>query len=250
MAASREQLAQLVSWMDLTSLGDQDSPEKIQALCEQAITPLGAVAAVCVYPQFVKLAKQTLHEQGAEQVQVATVVNFPDGGIDIGRVQQETAYALQEGADEIDLVMPYRAFLAGDRNACAQVIAACRQCLTGQKLKVIIESGRFECMETLSQATQLAIVSGADIVKTSTGKVEIHATLKAVLYMAQVVKKQDNSNVGLKISGGVRTVEEALGFVALVERILGAPWLHATRFRFGASSLLHSILKNYQEIGG
>ena len=236
--------------MDLTSLGDQDTPEKIQALCGQAITPLGSVAAVCVYPQFVKLAKRTLHEQGAEQVQVATVVNFPDGGTDIERVQQETAYALQEGADEIDLVMPYRAFLAGDRNACAQVIAACRQCLTGQKLKVIVESGRFECMETLSQATQLAIASGADMVKTSTGKVEVHATLEAVTQMTQVVQQHGNSNVGLKISGGVRTVEEALGFVAVVERILGASWLQASRFRFGASSLLQSILKNHQEIGG
>jgi deoxyribose-phosphate aldolase len=250
MAVTREQLTQLVSWMDLTSLGDEDTPAKIQTLCAQAITPLGAVAAVCIYPQFVRLAKQTLSDLGAEQVKVATVVNFPDGSLDLERVMQETAYALREGADEIDLVMPYQAFHEGHIASCEQVILACRQRLSGQKLKVILESGSFTCMEALTQATQLAIAAGADMVKTSTGKSAVHATLEAVSCMAQVIKQHDSDSVGLKVSGGVRTVEEALRFVHLVTASLGSEWPQATRFRFGASSLLQSILKNNQEIKG
>ncbi|MDF0605111.1 deoxyribose-phosphate aldolase [Neisseriaceae bacterium TC5R-5] len=241
MTVSLISMAQRVlSLIDLTSLNDDDTAADIMALCQQAGSRFGTVAAVCVYPAFVALAKQSLQERGLAQVRVATVSNFPAGGDDIALAAAETSAAIAAGADEVDVVFPYRALLMGKGGLGADLLAACKLACQGKTLKVIIESGELADEKLIRQASVLAMDAGADFLKTSTGKVAVNATLPAARVMLEAIRDA-GGHCGFKAAGGVRTLSQALAYIELAESLLGADWVSAQRFRFGASALLGSV---------
>jgi len=231
-----------LSLMDLTSLNDDDSADTIRQLCHQAQTPEGSPAAVCVYPAFIDTARKTLAQLKLGQVKVATVTNFPHGNADLSSALAETRAAVAAGADEVDLVFPYRALMAGDIEIGSQMVSQCKQvCGPAVVLKVIIESGELATPDLIRQASELAIAAGADFIKTSTGKVAVNATLEAAEIMLQAIKDSGRA-VGFKAAGGVRNVADAERYLSLASRLLGADWVTPQNFRFGASSLLASLL--------
>lgn len=232
-----------LSLMDLTSLNDNDDTDTIYDLCLSAITPHGQTAAVCVYPRLIKTAVATLDENYARQVKVATVTNFPHGGDDVKLARQETKAAIKAGADEVDVVFPYRALMAGDEKTGAKLVKKCKKACRkrGGKLKVIIESGELKTPELIQRASEIAIDNGADFIKTSTGKVPVNATLEAAEIMLTAIKNS-GKNVGFKAAGGVRSIEDAKAYLQLAEQIMGAKWISPKTFRFGASGLLDSLL--------
>ncbi|WP_462170586.1 deoxyribose-phosphate aldolase [Pseudoalteromonas xiamenensis] len=225
--------------MDLTSLNENDTNDQISQLCAQTNQKAGHVAAVCVYPQFVQLAKQTLDNK----VLVATVTNFPHGNPDVDSAVRETADAVKAGADEVDVVFPYRALLNGDEQIGFELVSACKQaCGEHALLKVIIESGELQTPEAIQKASEISIRAGADFIKTSTGKVSINATLDAAEIMLKAIHVSGKP-VGFKAAGGVRTVAEARKYIELALHIMGADWVSPATFRFGASGLLHDVLQ-------
>jgi len=229
-----------LSLIDLTSLNDDDTVEKIQALCAQATTDKGNVAAVCVYPAFVKTARQAL---GESDIQIATVTNFPHGSIDIEASLSLTSQAIEDGADEIDVVFPYNALKMGDADIGFQLVKQHAELCQGKALlKVIIESGELATEALIEQASNICIEAGADFIKTSTGKVPINATPEAARIMLQCIK-HSKKDVGFKAAGGVRTTEEAAAHLQIAADIMGAGWVTKDHFRFGASSLLGSLLE-------
>lgn len=225
--------------MDLTSLTESDCVEDIRRLCASAHTPAGSVAAVCVYPEMVAVARAALAES---PVRVATVVNFPDGGCDPARVARECRRALAAGAHEIDVVMPYAAWLAGDEAAARAVLTAAREACAAQRLKVILETGVLQREPVIRAAARLAIDCGADFIKTSTGKVPINATLDAARWMLDEIADSGRA-CGFKAAGGIRSVADAAGYFALADARFGADWASPARFRLGASSLLADVLR-------
>ncbi|UQI41586.1 deoxyribose-phosphate aldolase [Vreelandella venusta] len=234
---------QALTLMDLTSLNDSDTDSTIEALCQQVKTPFGNPAAVCVYPQFVVTAQRALtaHKLN-DHVKIATVTNFPDGGDDIMGAARETRDAVASGADEVDVVFPYRALMAGDEAIGLELVEMCKAACAGQaRLKVIIESGELKDPALIKRASELAIEGGADFIKTSTGKVATNATLEAAEIMLNAIKAS-GQDVGFKAAGGVRTTEEAAEYLALATNIMGAQWVTPEHFRFGASSLLGNLL--------
>src|SRR5574337_551158 len=243
---ARPELARLaLSCLDLTSLKANDTDASIEAVAAQAITPHGAEAAFCVYPPFVAVAKGALAQHGLSGVRVATVVNFPHGTAAADAVAAEVRQAIAHGADEIDAVLPWRALLAGDARRATQVLRGCRQaCEAGVApvlLKAILETGELREPRWIRTAAELAIEAGADFLKTSTGKVPVNATPEAVACMLEVIRAQ-GARVGLKVSGGVATMEDVECYVALAAQACGAAWLSPRHLRFGASSLLPVLL--------
>lgn len=225
--------------LDLTDLNDDCSDDDVRRLCARAVTPHGSVAAVCVWPRFVGTAVGELTTTG---VKVATVVNFPTGDEPVERVVSATTSAIADGADEIDLVLPYRALLAGDRARVEQMLSAVREAVSAPRhLKVILETGELGRPEAIEVATRLAIDHGADFVKTSTGKTKVSATLDAVRTILRVIARTDRP-VGIKPSGGIRTVGDAAAYLRVADDIMGASWASPETFRFGASGLLDAIL--------
>ncbi|OHX18853.1 deoxyribose-phosphate aldolase [Chromobacterium sphagni] len=240
MSALIEAARRALSLMDLTTLNDDDTDEKVIALCRKANSPDGTVAAVCVYPRFVPIAKKTLREAGCPQVQVATVTNFPHGNDDIAIAVAETRAAIAYGADEVDVVFPYRALMAGNRDIGFELVRACKEACGGKLLKVIIESGELKDAALIRAASEISIRAGADFIKTSTGKVPVNATLEAAETMLTVIKETGGA-CGFKAAGGVKSAAEASNYLALAERLLGDGWVSARHFRFGASSLLANL---------
>ncbi len=229
--------------MDLTTLNDNDTDASVIALCHQAKSPAGHTAAVCVYPRFVPVARKTLKEIGAVDIKIATVTNFPHGNDDIGIAVAETKAAVAYGADEVDVVFPYRALMAGNQEIGFELVKACKAaCGDNVLLKVIIESGELKTPELIRSASEIAIAAGADFIKTSTGKVVVNATPEAAKIMLEVIKEK-NPAVGFKAAGGVKNAEQAADYLALAESVLGENWVSAKTFRFGASSLLGSLLQ-------
>lgn len=233
--ASAEQARLVLSLMDLTSLNEDDTPERIQHLCVQATASIVPVAAVCVYPVFVDLAISLLK---STPVRVATVVNFPKGNDNPETVFSDLLAAIRQGAHEIDVVFPYERYLAGDVLGAGEFIAHCKRlCGSSVLLKVILETGQLPSETVITAVSELAILSGADFIKTSTGKSPVGATLEAVRLMMLAIKKSQRP-VGLKVSGGVRTLEQAEAYLDLSATIMGKEWLiNAQTFRFGASQL-------------
>lgn len=228
-----------VGLLDLTSLNATDTEETIQALCTKAVTPAGPVAAICIYGPFVALANGLLDQR----IGLATVVNFPEGTQDRKTIETDIIAALHAGADEIDLVFPWQAFLSGKRTLARDIVAAARAvCPTGVILKVILETGSLASPTAIREASEAAILSGADFLKTSTGKTAVGATLEAARIMLSVIHDMD-PEVGFKASGGVRTVEDAAAYLAVADEIMGPEWATPETFRFGASSLLDDLLK-------
>lgn len=232
-AAARTALACL----DLTSLNDGDTPADIAALCQRAQTVHGPVAAVCVWPRFVAQARAAL----PAAIKVAAVADFPDGALDVPRALADVAAIAQAGGDEVDVVLPWRALLAGETTEVAEFLAEVRHASRPLTLKVIIESGELATAERIAQATRLALAAGADFVKTSTGKTAVGATPEAAAVMLKEIAASGLSAAGFKASGGVRSVADAAGYIALTEAALGAGALNPQRLRFGASGLLTDI---------
>ena len=243
MTELQQAARQALALMDLTSLNNDDNDTVIRELCARANTPAGHPAAVCVYPAFVSTARQALAEQGlAGKVKVATVTNFPHGEADVERAAAETRAAIAAGADEVDVVFPYRALMAGDAEVGRELVEACKRECGDAVLKVILETGELKEAGLIDRAGMLAIDGGADFLKTSTGKVAVNATLDAAKILLTVIKASGR-DVGFKAAGGVRTAEDAAAYLQLAERVMGAEWITPAHFRFGASGLLGSLLE-------
>ena len=228
--------AELISLIDLTRLNDDDSPTAINTFCQQAMTPQGPVAAVCVYPQFIAAAQTAL---GDTQIPIATVANFPAGDDNLTETLQSIDHSLKAGADEIDVVLPYKRLQQGDVEYVTEFLTACREHTQGHLLKVIIESGALTATQ-ITQAASLVAAAGADFVKTSTGKIATGATLKAVDTILKTLSTF-NDAPGIKISGGVRTPEQAHAYIKLISDYMGAEWINAQHLRIGASQLLNRL---------
>ncbi|MBJ6126320.1 deoxyribose-phosphate aldolase [Microvirga splendida] len=225
--------------LDLTDLTDTCTDQAIDALCQKALDPRGPVAAVCVWPQFVKRAQANLK---GSSVRIATVVNFPAGGEDVSRVTDDTQEALSDGANEIDLVLPYEAVRRGDLAAAREMVEAVRERINGDLLlKVILETGELRDPKLIETASRIAIEAGADFIKTSTGKTPVSATPEAAEIMLNAIKASGRS-VGLKPSGGIRTLADAKIYLDLTERIMGEGWATPQTFRIGASSVYDTLI--------
>lgn len=236
----RECAAVALSVLDLTNLKDDCTAADIQDLCAKAQTPYGNTAAICIWPRFVAQARGILGD--ASIVKIATVVNFPSGDLAVADVVAETQQAIADGADEIDLVIPYRKLIAGDENVVAEMVRAVKAvCVSPTVLKVILETGELKDMALIRQASTIAIAEGADFIKTSTGKVAVNATLEAADIMLQVIR-DSGKNIGFKPAGGISSVKDARLYFRHVNAIMGEDWLMPSTFRFGASSLLNDIL--------
>jgi deoxyribose-phosphate aldolase len=230
--------------LDLTSLNDADTPEVIEALCAKAQGPHGKVAAVCVWPRFAAQARALL----PETIKVAAVANFPDGALDVDRAVRDTSEILAAGGNEIDLVLPYRAFMAGQVPQAAALVAAVRRACEGHTLKLIIEAGELKTPELIAAASAIGLAEGADFLKTSTGKTAVSATPEAARIMLQAIAAHARSNTtgavgpaGFKAAGGIRTVADAAVYIGLVREHLGDAAVAPARLRFGASGLLSDI---------
>ena len=235
--------------LDLTSLNEADTESDIVRLCLRARGRHGMPAAVCVWPRLAAFARREL----PNQVGVAAVANFPDGSLDAARVRREVGEIVQAGAQEVDVVLPWRALRAGDEAGCAAVLAAARRACEGLMLKVILESGELAEPALVHRAGELALQAGADFLKTSTGKTRQGASPAAARTMLGLIAKletrQDTSRAGglagrpagFKASGGVRTVADAALYMGLVAEALGEAAVAPQRFRIGASGLLDDI---------
>ena len=248
-----------LSLMDLTSLNDDDTEDTINALCRKAQTPFGNVAAVCVYPRFVALAREQLKGTG---IRVATVINFPHADESLEAIKASTEKAVQDGADEIDVVVPFAAANAGDLRTVLDIIDCTRYAMVDasphmhKTLKVILETAALKTLEIIRETAGTVIWGGADFIKTSTGKLskadavdpkQTGATLAAAEIMMQEIKYMccgvaHRKFVGFKASGGVRTAEDAAAYLAIWDRIMGPGAATPENFRFGASGLLDNLL--------
>lgn len=241
---SQQELAlRTLSALDLTSLGEDDDVARIDALCVAARTAFGAPAALCVYPEWIATCRARLVDAGLRSVKVATVVNFPEGGNDAGRVHRETCRAVAAGAHEIDVVLPYRRLMAGDAKAASAVLRACREaCGERARMKVILETGVLQSEDMIRRAAYLALDAGANFLKTSTGKVQVNATPMAATVLLEAIFERGGT-CGFKAAGGIRTLRDAAVYFALAAERFGPQWATPERFRFGASSLLSNILE-------
>ncbi|MCG7585801.1 deoxyribose-phosphate aldolase [Photobacterium sp. OFAV2-7] len=234
--------------MDLTTLNDDDTDAKVIELCKNAKTPVGNTAAICIYPRFIPVAKKQLREQGTPEVRIATVTNFPHGNDDIEIAVAETKAAVAYGADEVDVVFPYRALMAGNEEVGFELVKQCKEACGDILLKVIIETGELKTEELIKKASELSIKAGADFIKTSTGKVPVNATPEYAEIMLNVIKEMGVAKtVGFKPAGGVRTAEDAQQYLDMADRIHGAEWADSMHYRFGASSLLANLLHTLGE---
>lgn len=238
MTTTEHPALQALRSMDLTNLDDACTADDVRNLCRQARTPRGNVAAVCIWPQFVSLARKSLP---TNSIKVATVVNFPGGDQPAGDVIALTKQAVADGADEIDLVVPWKLLLEGHPENVSARVARVKANADGAPIKAIIESGMLREPDLIRQATNGAIDGGADFIKTSTGKVPVNATLEAARVILEEIKASGKP-VGFKVSGGVRTTEAAIEYLALSQEIMGQGWATPDHFRIGGSALLPALL--------
>ncbi|PZQ47760.1 MAG: deoxyribose-phosphate aldolase [Rhodovulum sulfidophilum] len=238
MSARSDVAARALACLDLTNLADDCDAAAVGALCARARTPRGPVAAVCVWPAFVTQARTALEGSG---VRVATVVNFPSGEEPIATVIAATSKALADGAEEIDLVVPWRALAAGEPDAVRDRVRAVKAVCGAAPLKAILETGELSEPALIRAAGVEALDGGADFLKTSTGKVPVNATPEAAGILLGLIRERGGA-AGFKASGGVRTTAEAAVYLDLCDRMLGPDWATPARFRFGASGLLDALL--------
>jgi deoxyribose-phosphate aldolase len=243
-----------ISMVDLTTLEGQDTPGKVRALSAKAVRPDPAdpscpsAAAVCVYPDLVATARQALAGSGVHVASVATA--FPSGRAAMDVKLADTRDAVAAGADEIDMVIDRGAFLAGRYLQVYDEIVAIREACTredGERahLKVILETGELQTYDNVRRASWLAMMAGADFIKTSTGKIQPAATLPVALVMLEAVRdhrEQTGRMVGVKPAGGIRTSKDAIKHLVMVNEVAGPDWLDPAWFRFGASTLLNDLL--------
>jgi len=225
--------------LDLTSLNDGDDAAAIMRLCARAQGSVGPVAAVCVWPRFAALARRQL----PPSIRVAAVANFPAGGSEVDAALRDVRQVVEAGAQEVDLVLPWRALRDGDAATAARLLQAGRRACDGLTLKIILESGELRDAALIEQASRLALDAGADFLKTSTGKTATGATPAAAEAMLRAIAAHPAAcdRVGLKFSGGIRRVVDALPYIALCRSRLGDAALQPRRLRIGASGLLDDI---------
>ena len=238
-----------MSMVDLTTLEARDTPGKVRQLCIKAMHPhdsvpgIPAVAAVCVYPNFVRLAKETLKGSNVKVAAVSTA--FPSG-MSTRKVKiDETKFAVNEGADEIDMVISRGKFLQGDYNFVFDEIAAVKEACGEAHLKVILETGELSTYDLVRKASDIAMEAGADFIKTSTGKIQPAATLPVTLVMLEAIRDfyyRTGKKIGMKPAGGIATSKLALNYLVVLRETLGQDWLNADMFRFGASALANDLL--------
>ena len=244
-----------ISCIDLTTLEGCDTQGRVESLCAKAMTPragwpgLPSVAAVCIYPTMVSVAKAALADSTVRVASVATA--FPSGLSSQSVRMADTEAALAAGAQEIDMVIDRGAFLRGDRKRVFDDIVATKRLCGAAHLKVILETGELGSYDAIRDASDLALEAGADFIKTSTGKIGINATMPTALVMSYALRDfadRTGERRGLKIAGGVRTTKAALGYLVLINEILGDEWLNAERFRIGASALLDDLLMQHEKM--
>jgi len=238
-----------LSMIDHTTLEGKDSEGKVIQLCRKAITPyapmpdLPSVAAVCVYPNMVSIAKKTVAGTSVNVASVATA--FPSGMAKLETKLEDVKYAVSEGADEIDMVISRGEFLTGNFTYVFDEIVAVKEACGDAHLKVILETGELETLTNVRKASDLAMHAGADFIKTSTGKIQPAATQPVTLVMLEAIRDyytETGRKVGMKPAGGIRKAKEALQYLVLVNETLGSEWLTNKMFRFGASSLTNDLL--------
>ena len=238
-----------VRMMDLTTLEGADTPGKVAALAAKAIQPdpadpsIPSCAAVCVYPSLVGVAREAVAGTGVQVASVATA--FPSGQVPLEAKLDETRWVVEQGADEVDMVIDRGAFLSGRYAKVYDEIVQVKEACGDAHLKVILETGELGTYDNVRRASLLAVAGGADFVKTSTGKVQPAATLPVVLVMLEAVRdvyEETGRRVGVKAAGGIRQAKQAVQHLVLVNETLGPDWLTPDLFRFGASTLLNDVL--------
>ena len=249
-ASKVEALKMAMSMCDLTTLEAKDTPGKVKQMCRKAISPLEsmsdipAVAAVCVYPNMIAIAKKALGDSGVKVASVATA--FPSGMSNQKFKIEETKWAVAQGADEIDMVISRGKFLAGEYAFVADEIAAVKEACGDAHLKVILETGELSTLDNVRKASDIAMDAGADFIKTSTGKIQPAATLPVTLVMLEAIRDyyyRTGKMIGMKPAGGIATSKLALQYLVMVKETLGAAWLSPDWFRFGASALVNDLLR-------
>jgi deoxyribose-phosphate aldolase len=248
--ASKVQALKLaLSMIDLTTLEGADSPGKVRQLCSKAIhlhdalPDLPHVAAICVYPTLVRIAKEALAGTTVKVAAVAT--GFPSGQYPRDTKLADTRFAVEEGADEIDMVISRGHFLAGDYEFVFDEIAAIKEACGKAHLKVILETGELGTLDTVRKASDLAMHAGADFIKTSTGKVQPAATPQVTLVMLEAIRDfyyATGKKIGMKPAGGISTAKTALQYLVMLRETLGQDWLTPDLYRIGASRLANDIL--------
>ena len=243
-----------IQCMDLTTLEGKDSEGRVRSLCAKAIRPaphlpdVPSVAAVCIYPNLVAVAKEALRGSSVKVASVAT--SFPSGLSSLEVKLADTQSAIAAGADEIDMVIDRGAFLSGhEREVFDEIVAVKALCGTVH-LKVILETGELGSYDNVRRASDLALEAGADVIKTSTGKVGTNATFPVAVTMCEAIRdysRRTGRRAGLKVAGGVRTTKQALTYLVIIKETLGDGWLTPDLFRIGASSLLDDLLMQYEK---
>lgn len=243
-----------IACMDLTTLEGKDSEGRVRSLCAKAVNPapqlqgIPSVAAVCVYPNLVAVAKDALRGTNVKVASVATA--FPSGLSSMDVRLADTRAAIEAGADEIDMVIDRGAFLAGRYEQVFQEIVAVKRLCGDVHLKVILETGELGSYDNVRRAGDLALEAGADVIKTSTGKVGTNATFPVAVTMCEAIRdyaRRTGRRAGLKVAGGVRTTKQALTYLVIVKETLGESWLTPDLLRIGASSLLDDLLMQYEK---
>ena len=247
--AKMQGLRMVLSMIDLTTLEGKDTPGKVRQMCFKAAhlhdghPGLPTVAAVCVYPSMVGLAKSIVGDYGINVASVSTA--FPSGQSPLAVKLADTKYAVDHGADEIDMVISRGKFLAGEHAFVFDEIAAIKEVCGAARLKVILETGELATLDNVRRASDIAIYAGADFIKTSTGKIQPAATLQVTYTMLQAIRdyyEETGKMVGMKPAGGISNSKLALHNLVMVKEVLGEDWLTNKWFRFGASSLANDVL--------
>jgi deoxyribose-phosphate aldolase len=242
-----------ISMMDLTTLEGKDSPGKVRQMCQKARWPhetegTPSCAAVCVYPKFVATAKKALAGSNVNVASVATA--FPSGLSALDVKLDDVRRAVESGADEIDMVIDRGAMLSGEHRYVFDEIAATKEASGPAHLKVILETGELGTYDVVRKASQIAMLAGADFIKTSTGKIQPAATTPVTLVMLEAIRDYyyaTGKKIGMKPAGGIRTAKQALHYLVMVKETLGDAWLTNELFRFGASTLLNDVLMQLEK---
>ena len=242
-------LNMILNMIDLTTLEGKDTTGKVKQMCYKAMhlhdsfDDLPTVAAVCVYPSMVKIAKNEVKNSGVKVASVSTA--FPSGQSPLDVKIYDTKFAISEGADEIDMVISRGKFLSGDYNFVFDEIAAIKDFCGKVRLKVILETGELVTLDNVRKASEIAMYAGADFIKTSTGKIQPAATMQVTYTMLLAIKdfyQKTGKMIGMKPAGGISTSKLALHNLVMVKEVLGNDWLNNEYFRFGASSLANDVL--------
>ena len=250
-----EGLKLALSMIDLTTLEGKDTSGKVQQLCYKALHPHDAikniptVAAICVYPPHVRTAKNALLGSDIQVASVATA--FPSGQTCLDVKLKETKYAVDEGADEIDMVISRGQFLSGNYQYVYDEIASVKEACGKSHLKVILETGELDTLDNIRKASEIAMQAGADFIKTSTGKIQPAATMPVTYVMLEAIKDyylKTGKKIGMKPAGGISTSKIALQYLVMLNEVLGQQWMNKKYFRFGASSLANDILMQLMKI--